>query len=189
MRRPRRMLEQEIKLAYPDLEAARLAVTTAGGRLETSLRLLDDRLFDTADLTLRNAGCALRLRRDDTRTFLTFKGRVQPGRVKTREEHETSAGSADVLQTILHSLGYQQVFRAQKMREEYALAGAHIAIDHTPMGTFVEIEGVPDTIAAATDALGRTKSDYILDSYPSLFRQWCDARGLPPQDMLLDARV
>jgi inorganic triphosphatase YgiF len=66
-------LEQEIKLAFESLEAARRAVLTAGGRLVVSRRLLDDRLFDTADERLRRSGSAFRIRRDGDRTLLTFK--------------------------------------------------------------------------------------------------------------------
>src|SRR6187200_3554716 len=79
-------LEQEIKLAFEHIEAARRAVQTAGGRLDISARLLDDQLFDTPDAQLRRAGTGLRIRRDGARTFLTFKGPVQPGPVKSREE-------------------------------------------------------------------------------------------------------
>ena len=42
-------VEQEIKLVFADVEAARQAVQTAGGRLVVSRRLLDDTLFDTPD--------------------------------------------------------------------------------------------------------------------------------------------
>src|SRR5215467_5016836 len=110
--------EHEIKLAFPSVEAARQAVTTAGGRLDVSRRLLDDRLFDTAEQDLRQAGGALRVRHDGTGGYITYKGPLQPGHIKSREEIETAVGDANVAEAILTSLGFKLWFRAQKYREE-----------------------------------------------------------------------
>lgn len=180
-------LEQEIKLAFADVEAARQAVLTAGGRLVFSRRLLDDRLFDRADGELRQAGAALRIRQDGERTFLTWKGPVLSGPVKSREELETSVGDAAVLTAIVTALGYHQRFRAQKYREEYAIDDATIAVDETPFAVFVEIEAPPETIALVSGRLGRTRDDYRLESYPTLWRRWCEANGRPAGDMLFPA--
>jgi adenylate cyclase, class 2 len=177
-------VEHEVKLAFASLEAARQAVIAAGGRLAVSRRLLDDRLFDTTDLALRRAGTALRVRRDRARAVLTWKGPVEPGPVKSREERETGVDDADVLERVIGALGYHEVFRAQKYREEYRIDVALIVIDETPMGVFVEIEADPDRIASLAAALGRTPSDFDLRSYPLLWRQWCEARGLGLRDMV-----
>ena len=61
-----------------------------------------------------------------------------------------------------------------------------IAIDETPVGTYLEIEGVERGIAATTVALGRRPSDYVLDSYRGLFVRHCHERGLPLTNMLFD---
>jgi adenylate cyclase class 2 len=177
-------LEQEIKLAFDQIEAARQAVIAAGGRLAVSRRLLDDRLFDTVTLDLRRAGKGLRVRRDADHAFLTFKGPVHASPVKAREELETTVGDASTAEVILRALGFRQVFRSQKYREEYAVGQAHVAIDDTPVGVFVEIEAAPDEIARVATALGRSPDDYLLESYPSLWRRWCEARALAQGDML-----
>jgi adenylate cyclase class 2 len=44
-----------------------------------------------------------------------------------------------------------------------------VVVDETPIGVFLEIEGGAAEIHAAAAALGHTRSDYILDSYPALF--------------------
>ena len=179
-------VEQEIKLVFADVEAARQAVQTAGGRLVVSRRLLDDTLFDTPDGTLREAGSALRIRHDDTRAILTWKGPLLRGPVKSRQELETAVDDGSTLLSIVRALGFEPRFRGQKYREEYELDGAHIAIDEPPFAVFVEIEASPEIIARTAGRLGRTADDYRLESYATLWRRWCEANGLTPRDMLFD---
>lgn len=181
-------MEQEIKLAFEDIEAARRAVQAAGARLDISARLIDDQLFDTPDAQLRRAGTGLRVRRDGARTFLTYKGPVQPGPVKSREELETEVADAGIVEGIVRGLGFQPAFRGQKRREEYRLDTTHVMIDETPMGIFIEIEGDPAAIARAAAALGRSERDYRLESYPTLWRDWCARTGQgDARAMLFDA--
>ncbi len=180
-------LEQEVKLPFASLEAARAAVQTAGGRLTVSRRLIDDEQLDTDDDRLRRAGTALRLRRDGAVALVAWKGPAQAGPVKTREEIETTVGDADVARALLAALGYRPRFRAQKYREELAIGDAVVTIDETPMGVFVEIEAAPDEIARVAALLGRAPGDYCLRSYASLWREWCAARGRPIGDMLFDS--
>lgn len=182
------MIEQEIKLRFDTPEAARVAVITAGGRLTFSRRLIDDRLFDTPQGHLRAGSCALRVRRDGVLTSLTYKGAPTPGAFKTREEIETTAGDAATVEAILVSLGFTAKWRAQKFREEYSIDAAKIAIDETPMGTFVEIEGTDADITRIAAALGRTPDDYVLSSYARLFHDWRTSRGELPGDMLMEKR-
>ena len=177
-------LEQEVKLAFLTIEAARQAVQTAGGRLVASLRLISDRLFDTPEFHLRNQGHTLRLRRDGGRGFLTWKGALRAGPVKSREELETTVGDPDVMETTLVALGFRVCFSSEKHREEYALGGAHLAVDDTPAGVFVEVEANPQEIARVAALLGRTPDDYRLESYPSLWRRWCEEHGVSSCDML-----
>jgi len=162
-------------------------VSTAGGRLDVPRRLLDDRLFDTRDQHLRQAGSALRVRRDGPGGFITFKGPVRPGVVKSREEIETNVGNADIAQAILTSLGFARWFRAEKYREEHLVGDARVAIDETPMGVFVEIEAAPETIDRVASSLGRSRADYRLESYPALWAAWCAAHGRAFSDMTFEA--
>lgn len=177
-------IEQEVKLEFPDVDTARRTVVAAGGQLAVARRLVDDRLFDTADDQLRRAGAALRLRDDGASSRLTWKGPVQAGPVKSREEIETLIGDADSLLAILGAVGYRQHFRAQKYREEYALGTALVTVDDTPAGVYVEIEATPAEIARTAALLGRTPADYCLESYPALWRRWCAAHHRPASDMM-----
>lgn len=180
------MLEREIKLRYRSAQEAREAVRALGARALGERRFQDDALFDTEREDLRQQRCALRLRREGPRSCLTFKGPVQPGPMKLREELETAVADASVLQLVLERLGLRVWFRYQKYREEYALDGVVAAIDETPIGTFVELEGTEAGITAAAAALGRTTADYILDSYCGLFMKYREALGFRGSDMVFD---
>lgn len=177
-------LEQEVKLPYSTVEAARQAVLAAGGRLIVSRRLLADVFYDTADARLVQRSQALRLRYDGPNVTLTWKGAPQPGAVKTREEIETACVDGGNLAALLGALGYVPRFRSEKHREEYRLDGVLVTVDEVPFGVFVEIEADPGAIDAVTRRLGRSPEDYELASYVSLWRRWCAAQGLPFGDML-----
>jgi adenylate cyclase class 2 len=179
-------LEQEVKLGYPTVEAARQAAIAAGGRLVVSRRLLDDRFFDTHDFRLRRESQTLRIRRDGDRATLTWKGPPQPGEVKTREEIEAGCTDALDLLALLGALGYVPCFRAQKFREEYRVGTALVTVDETPFAVFVEVEAPPDVIADVVGRLGRSAADYELASYVRLWRQWCQAHDVPFGDMVFD---
>lgn len=163
------MVEQEVKLKFASHEAARQAVITAGGRLVRSERAQEDRFLDTTDDRLSNSRCALRIRREPHQTTITFKGPIEDGPVKSREEVETSVADADIAETLLARLGFTEWWRHTKHREDYLIGDVTVFIDRTPVGTFVEIEGTLETIAATTRALGREPREYILDSYRTLF--------------------
>jgi adenylate cyclase class 2 len=62
-----------------------------------------------------------------------------------------------------------------------------VAIDETPVGVFVEIEGSRQGIADMTVSLGRTPGDYIRDSYRALFLHYRESLGLNGSDMVFDA--
>jgi adenylate cyclase class 2 len=59
-----------------------------------------------------------------------------------------------------------------------------VAIDETPIGVFVEIEGDETAVTAAAAALGKSPADYVLDSYRGLFLQHCMVHGITLNDML-----
>jgi adenylate cyclase class 2 len=177
------MIEREIKLQFESAGEARTAILAAGAAPLKCRRLQEDALFDTSDESLRRSGCALRVRSESGRSLLTFKGPMQPSRMKTREEHETVVSDGDVLIRVLESLGMHVWFRYQKFREEFA-EDAMIALDETPIGTFVEIEGGERAIEFLARALGRSESDYVLDSYRGLFLQRRELLGLTGADMM-----
>lgn len=180
------MVEREVKLRFDSPDQARDAIRAAGATPLRCRRLQEDCLLDTADEMLRRRRCVLRIRSESGKSLLTFKGPAQSSRVMEREEHETVLADGEVLLRVFEELGLHVWFRYQKYREEYAAEDVTIAIDETPIGTFVEIEGGEPGILAMTEALGRSPDDFVLDSYRGLFVKHRDAHGFAGSDMVFD---
>jgi adenylate cyclase class 2 len=176
--------EREVKLAFDSADEARGAVSRLGAQLLKPRRLQVDTLFDTPDGSLGGRGSVLRVRRDGDEQFITFKNPLEHPTVKLREEIETTVGSADIVSTLFEQLGYVPSFRYEKYREEFRHGGAVIAVDETPVGTFVEIEGSDEDIDVIARALRRSPADYVTDSYRALFLRYRAERGLSTPDMV-----
>lgn len=140
-------------------------------------------ILDTVGRRLLTGGTTLRVRADGDRAYLTFKGPITPGIVKAREEIETEAASAAALLAICNALGYLPAFRYEKYREEFTLPGVVIALDDTPIGVFVEIEGDEPAIHTIAAHLGFSVAEYLTQSYWSLFMTSALAAG-GAQDMV-----
>ncbi len=181
------MIEREIKLQFASVEEARAAVTAAGCTPLLGRRLQEDALLDNEDEMLRRRRCVLRVRVENGKSRVTFKGPVQPSLMKVREEQETLVGNGEVLLRVFEELGLHVWFRYEKYREEFSHEDVTVAIDETPVGVFVEIEGAEHGIASMAEALGRGPGDYLVDSYRSLFLQRRDAFGISGPDMLFDS--
>ena len=107
--------------------------------------------------------------------------------MKTREEQETRVDDPIVIARVFEALALRVWFRYQKYREEWSSGGATIALDETPVGTFVEIEGTEGEIVSLTAALGRSSADFILSSYRVLFMERRDRFGLTGEHMVFSA--
>jgi adenylate cyclase class 2 len=179
-------VEREIKLRFESPDRARAAVIAIGAHPLRDRRLQDDQVFDWPDSRLRDARNLLRVRREAGAATLTFKGPPQPGTMKVREEIETTVGDGSNLITMLERLGLHVAFRYQKYRQEFRHEGAILAIDETPVGTYLEIEGDADRISKIATALGRTQADYVVASYRELFLRDREARGLSATHMVFE---
>jgi adenylate cyclase class 2 len=120
---------------------------------------------------------------------LTFKGpaRFEAG-TKSREEQETSVSDPDAVERILTALGLERRFRYEKRREEWDLEGCVIALDETPIGTFVEIEGDPSAIRRVLQRLGLDFSKAIPYTYAELYRRRRRDDSSLPNDMIFQDR-
>ncbi len=121
--------------------------------------------------------------------MLTLKGPPSyPGGVKTREELETVVEDGEAVAAILERLGFAPRVRYEKDREVWRFEGAEVALDHTPMGDFVEIEGAGDEIPELAGRLGLDPGAAVRGSYVTLWETHRAAHpelGLPV-DMVFD---
>src|SRR5688572_8493276 len=181
------ILEREVKLRFDSPEQARNAILAAGATPLRCRRFQEDCLLDTDDEMLRRRRCVLRIRTESGKSLMTYKGPVQPSELRLRPEHETIIGDGEVMLRVFEELGLHVWFRYEKYREEYAAEDVTIAIDETPIGTYVEIEGAERGILTWTEAIGRSPADFVLDSYRGLFIKHRDEFGFPGTDMVFDA--
>jgi adenylate cyclase, class 2 len=180
------VIEREIKLRFASADEARAAIAGLAAVPYRARRLQDDALLDTDEGALLSRGCALRVRRDGQDAHVTFKGPVVPGPMKAREEIETAVGDSGTLLHLFREIGFTPRFRYQKYREEFRLGRLIVALDETPVGVFVELEGDESEIADAAARLGRSPADYLRASYRTLFLEYKQAHGLSTSDMLFD---
>src|ERR671918_1458403 len=157
-------LEREIKLRFESAEEARAAIIATGATPLLGRRLQEDSLLDTEDEQLRRRRCVLRVRVENGKSRLTFKGPVQPSTMKVRDEFETLVGDGEVLLRVLEELGLHVWFRYEKFREEFCHEDVIVAVDETPVGVFVEIEGSELGITQMAQALGKDTPDYVVES-------------------------
>lgn len=141
-------LEREIKFSGVDLEDLRQRLAELEAERVSAATFEDNWLLDRSG-ELEKKECILRLRVDGNASSLTYKGPPRfEERVKVRTEHETQVTSAPETRALFEALGYRVERRYQKMREEWQLGGVTIALDHTPIGDFVEFEGEGAEIVA-----------------------------------------
>lgn len=152
-----------------------------------SEREFEDNILFDRNRELESAGQMLRVRTRGSRSELTFKG-IVPGehRHKVRTEHETAVESPAALAKVLEGLGYSPAYRYQKFRTRLQLEGLEVAIDETPIGCFVELEGEPPSIDAVAARLGFSDADYIKDTYFDLHRRAIAAGESPSGDLVFD---
>lgn len=184
-----RRVEVEIKLPVEDLELVRERLRAHGGRLATAVHFESNDLYDRDDGELATRGCVLRLRRTERGAVLTFKGPARfEGGTKKREERETAVSEPEELERILAGLGFGRRFRYEKRREEWELESCAIALDVTPIGNFVEIEGDPLAIRRAMQRLDLDYSESIPYGYAELYRRRRQENPSLPEAMVFNDR-
>ena len=135
--------ERELKFRVEGLDGVRVRLIEIEAERRGAGSFEDNWVLDRKG-QLEADGCVLRLRRDGRGARVTFKGpRRLEGPVKVRVEHEfnVEGEGVDQAKSLFEALGYQVVRRYQKVREEWRVGGVEIALDHTPIGDYVEFEG------------------------------------------------
>lgn len=177
-------LEIEAKMRLMDPQALRQRLADVGGVFNTSCVEVNS-FFDTADQSLLERDCALRLRVERTdrgpqKVILTYKGPRTTGILKSRDECELQVSSAQEAEHLLISLGYQRQALFEKIRERWLLGGCRVELDTLPfLGHYLEIEG-PDeaSVLAVRDRLTFAREPLVSTSYIGLMVKVARERGL-----------
>jgi adenylate cyclase class 2 len=182
--------EVEIKLPVDDRSAVRRRLLAIGLRVRSRRALERNMVYDTPAGELRSTGRLLRLRRYGPASVLTFKGPPRSGRHKVREEREVAVADPAGFAAILERLGYRPVFYYEKYRTVFGGARAgQAALDETPIGDFLELEGAPRWIDSTARRLGYQPADYITASYGSLYLDFCEETGAQPDRMAFGSPI
>jgi len=184
-------IETEVKIRLLNLAELRSRLLLLRPVLISERHFEDNFVLDDAAGNLRLRGCLLRVRKTKGKESVTFKGPPLPSvQFKRREELETEVENAEILLQILEQAGLRTWFRYQKYREEYLLKASgmlHVALDWTPIGDYVELEGSEEGIRTVAAELGFSESGFLRDSYYSLFAQFCEETGRKPGHMVFAA--
>jgi adenylate cyclase class 2 len=166
-------VEREMKVPVAGLDPLRAALAELGARRLEPATFEDNLVLDDDAGTLVGAGRLLRLRRWGAVVTLTYKGPATfVDGVKHRQELETTVDDLEATLAILATLGFSPVRRYQKRRELWHADTVHVALDETPIGCFVELEGDEATLRELASRLGLDPARAARGTYLDLWNEW-----------------
>lgn len=184
-------VEIEIKLRIGETESFCGQLGALGAGVFSSRHFEENYLLDFPDGKLKSKQCLIRIRRARGESILTFKGPLMPRSVfKTREELETRLEDGEVALRILEQLDMRVWFRYQKYRREFSVILKSpeekiiVAVDETPVGNYAELEGSEEGIRRLARLMGFDESEFLRESYYSLYLDYCRKRGDPFTHMI-----
>ncbi len=147
------MLEIEIKAYCENHDDVIEKIKSVGGRLVKKADNLDIYYrHPSRDFTRTDE--AFRIRAEDKRTLLTYKGPKLGVRSKTRFEREIVFEGLDAMKEILEKLGFAVAGEVRKTRAYYRLGEVEICLDSVDsLGNFVELEIKGDDREAGENTL------------------------------------
>jgi adenylate cyclase class IV len=143
------MREVELKAIVDDLAGRRKKIEAAGGTLSFEGKISDRRYdFTSGELS--------------TRTYMDWKGPTEmQGGYKIREEITAPVEDLDSLEKILEKLGLALTSEIDREIAQFQFGGATIRFETYPrMDILVEVEGEPEAIEVAIEALGLQRGTF-----------------------------
>ena len=184
-------IENEVKVRIDDQHDFLRRLGRLSPTPLTKRHFEDNFILDDSDRSLRSRQSLVRVRLTGDGAWLTFKGPPRPGGLfKRREELESAVSDGRETLAILRKIGLRVSFRYQKYRREFRIASGpshqdevHVALDETPIGIYAEFEGSEAGIKEAARKMAIRQSQFLRDSYASLYIQYCAERHLPVRRM------
>ena len=171
------MVEVEVKAVVEDMRARTQRILAAGAEEMFAGRMRDLR-YDTRDRALAAVDQVLRVRvyggGEGETAHLDWKGptRIEAG-LKAREEFTTGASDLAGLTAILESLGYVVTREIEREVRMYRVGDAIVRFERYPrMDDLVEVEGTPEAIERAIDALGMDRAAFTAERLPDFARRF-----------------
>lgn len=176
------MREIELKGVVPDERAARALIEADGATLVFEGDFLDRR-YDTPRRDLAMSDRVLRLRYQrasgSESAVLAFKGAASvEGGYKVREELGTGVERANTMHDILSALGYIITREIDREVAVYVHYGAVVRFERYPrMDVLVEVEGEPDAIERAIEALRIPREHFTADALAAFVHAYEERTG------------
>jgi predicted adenylyl cyclase CyaB len=177
------MREVELKSVCEDLAGTRKRLEKAGAKLSFEGRL-SDRRYDVESREITQRDEVLRVRRYEapgsSKAYLDWKGPTETQDVyKIREEISTLVEDFESLEQILARLGFVVTMEIDREIAQYTLGGATIRFETYPrMDVLVEVEGEPESIEQAIEALGMSRGLFNSDRLPSFVSRFEQRTGV-----------
>lgn len=164
--------EIEVKYKVSDLSSIKKRLREMGAVFVRKVRQVDIYFrHPCKDLAVSDE--ALRIRLEEDKSVLTYKGPRVPSKVKVREELSVNVSDAHKLISILSRMGFAEEVKIVKDREEYALGEIKLCLDTVEdLGNFVEIEFPFDNEEELTKLSRRLGlKDVIKKTYVELLKE------------------
>jgi len=165
------MTEIEVKIRIDNLEKLKEKLTALGAEIIKDRHGEENTLYDFPSQLLFSQQRALRLRTENKKAYLTFKGPpLKSRKFKIREEFETEVKNPKQMKKILKELGFIPTFSYKKYRTIYRKKKLKICVDETSIGNFAELEGEQNHIVRFASSLGFAKKEFIKLDYIQLIK-------------------
>jgi adenylate cyclase class 2 len=147
------MIELEIKVPCQDMDVLEIRLREMGGRRVEDLDQ-EDVYFSHPQRDFGVTDEALRLRKEDHRSRLTYKGPKLDQDTKMREEIELGVEDPSLMSQLLQRVGFRPFLRVAKRRRVYELQGVQVCLDRVEgLGDFVELEYPGDNLVQGRERL------------------------------------
>lgn len=181
-------VETEIKIRVGNVEDIEARLRVCGFEQAVARCLERNTVWDTPERMLKSSGEIVRLREAHGTNVLTYKGKAETAKYKSREELEDELTGTHAITRIFERLGLKPMFRYEKFRTEYRRAGGEgvVTVDETPIGNFIELEGPPEWIDGTAAELGFQETEFSTKSYGALYLEFCVEHGMTPSHMVFE---
>ncbi len=169
------MIEVEVKARVSDPKLVERSIIALGAS-PMGIEMQADTYYSSPYRDFGETDEALRVRVQDNKYLLTYKGPKMDSISKTRKEYEVEVNDADSMGNILSSMGFAPIATIVKKRKMFRLGDFLISLDEVrKLGDFIEVEisirdskfheDKVESIFRLFEKLGINREESIRESY------------------------